>query len=269
MDIQKTYPMGVRKFGRVNWIGVYTLTAREVTRFTSVWTQTVLAPLITAALFLAVFDLAIGVRRGEVMGVAYIAFLAPGIMMMQLMQNAFTNSASFIVSSKIQGNIIDTLMPPLSPLETTVGYATGAAIRGVTVGGIIMIMTFPFIGLGIAHPLWLAVFVLLGSYLMALVGVATGVVADRFDHMHVVSNFIVLPLTFLSGTFYSIDILPPWLNAISHLNPIFYVIDGARYGVIGQSDANPVTGALIVLTLVVALSLLCFGLFRTGFRLKS
>jgi len=260
---------GRRRFGRVNWLGLYTLTEREVVRFTSIWSQTVLAPLITAALFLAVFDLAIGARRGTVMGVSFVHFLAPGILMMAVIQNAFANTASSLVVSKIQGNIVDTLMPPLSPLELVAGYTAGGIIRGFAVAGAVALASFPVLGLGVAKPLWALLFLALGSAMLALIGLLAGIVSDRFDQMNAITNFIVTPASFLSGTFYSIEALPPWLQTLSTWNPIFYLIDGMRYGVIGASDAPPLKGALICTALVLALGLWAWRWFATGFRLKS
>lgn len=261
--------MGQRRFGRVNWLGLRTVIEREVKRFTSVWSQTVLAPLITAALFLLVFDLAIGTSRGQVMGVAYAHFLAPGILMMSVMQNAFANTASSLVISKVQGNIVDTLMPPLSPLELVVGYTVGGMLRGYAVALAVIVVTFPFLKLGIAHPLWALLFLSLGSGLLSLIGLLAGIVSDRFDQMNAITNFIVTPLSFLSGTFYSIDILPVPMQVITHFNPVFYLIDGMRYGVIGASDSSPVLGAAICAILCLVLAFWSWRWFSTGYRLKS
>ena len=261
--------MGQRRFGRVNWLGVVTLIEREVKRFASVWSQTVLAPLITAALFLLVFDLAIGSHRGMVMGVTYSHFLAPGILMMTIMQNAFANTASSLVISKVQGNIVDTLMPPLSPLELVVGYTVGGMLRGYAVALAVMLVTFPFLGVGIAHPLWAFLFVSLGAALLSLVGLLAGIVSDRFDQMNAITNFIVTPLSFLSGTFYSIEILPPMLQTITHYNPIFYLIDGMRFGVVGVSDRSPVVAAVYCGGLCLVLAFWGWRWFTTGYRLKS
>jgi len=261
--------MGARRFGRVNWLGLYTLFTREVTRFTSIWTQTVFAPLITAGLFLMVFDLAIGTRRGAVMGVDFAQFLAPGILMMSVIQNSFANTASSLVVSKIQGNIVDSLMPPLSPTELTIGYAMGGVVRGFSVAAAISLVCFPVLGLWIAHPLWALVFLALGSAMLALAGVLAGIVSDRFDQMNAIINFIVTPLSFLSGTFYSIHILPPGLQMVTAFNPIFYLIDGMRYGVIGVSDKPPETGALVCLGVTLVLAVWARHWFKTGYRLKS
>ena len=261
--------MGVRRFGRVNWLGLGTLSRREVRRFLSVWTQTVLAPMITAGLFLAVFDLAVGPSRGEVMGVPFILFLAPGILMMTVIQNAFANTSSSIMIAKAQGNIVDTLMPPLSPLELLAGYMAGAIGRGVFVALALLAAMAPTIGAGAAHPVWLLTFVLLGSTLLGGLGIVAAIFATKFDHMAAITNFIVVPLSFLSGTFYSIETLSGPLQAISRLNPVFYLIDGARYGMIGASDGSPWIGLAVAVGATAAVLALCWRWFAKGYRLKA
>lgn len=263
-----SFAMGVRRFGRVNWLGFYTLCEREVRRFLAVWSQTLAAPLITAGLFLAVFSLALGPARGEVMGVPFIQFIAPGILMMTVIQNAFANTSSSLVISKVQGNIVDTLMPPLSPLELVLGYLVGGIARGVVVAGVLMLALWLGLGIGLAHPVWAAVFVLLGSAFLGALGVMAAIFANKFDQMAAITNFVVTPLAFLSGTFYSISALPPMMQTLSHWNPVFYLIDGMRYGTIGQSDASPVLGAIIVSGATIAVGALCWHWFRTGYRLK-
>lgn len=262
-------PAGERRFGRVNWLGLYTLSAREVVRFSSVWTQTVLAPLITAGLFLLVFDLAIGKTRGEISGVSFVHFLAPGILMMSVIQNAFANTSSSLVISKIQGNIVDSLMPPLAPLELVLGYTIGGIVRGITVALAVGIVTFPILDLGVVHPIWTVIFVVLGSTMLSLIGLLAGIVSDRFDQMNAITNFIVTPASFLSGTFYSINVLPPVLQTVTLYNPIYYLIDGLRYGVIGTSDTSPVVGVLFCSALTFVLGFWAWRWFATGFRLKS
>jgi len=261
--------MGQRRFGRVNWLGLFTLTEREVKRFASVWSQTVLAPLITAGLFLLIFNLAIGPQRGQVMGISFSDFLAPGILMMTVMQNAFANTASSLVISKVQGNIVDSLMPPLSPLELTIGYTMGGVIRGYAVALAVFLVAFPVMGVGVVHPLWAILFVSLGAAMLSLVGLLAGIVSDRFDQMNAITNFVVTPLSFLSGTFYSVDILPPVLRTITQFNPVFYLIDGFRYGITGVSDASPVTGALFCGGLCLGLGVWGWRWFSTGYRLKD
>ncbi|WP_299836897.1 ABC transporter permease [uncultured Jannaschia sp.] len=260
---------GVRRFGRVNWLGLQTLILREVRRFSSVWTQTLLAPLATAALFLLVFSLAVGTRRGEVMGLPFVHFLAPGILMMTVIQNSFANVSSSIVISKVQGNIVDTLMPPLSGGELVVGYLAGGIARGLVVAVAIAVLMFPFLGLGIHNPLMALVWVALGGAFLGALGLVAGVFANKFDQMAAITNFIITPLSFLSGTFYSIDGLPPVMRALSHVNPVFYLIDGLRSAVLGVSDSSPVLGFFVVSAATLAVALLGWWMFRTGYRLKS
>ena len=260
--------MGVRRFGRVNWLGMQTLAARETRRFLVVWTQTLAAPLVTAGLFLAVFALAIGPTRGEVMGVSFLAFLAPGILMMTVIQNAFANTSSSIVISKVQGKIVDTLMPPLSPMELVVGFMAGGVARGILVGGCIGVAMILLLGLSVAHPLWLLAFLALGAAMLSALGIAAGILANKFDQIAAITNFIVVPLSFLSGTFYSISTLPPLLETISRANPVFYLIDGARYGMIGASDAPPLLGLAVVTVSTAALVALCWQWLARGYRLK-
>ncbi|OSP55698.1 ABC transporter permease [Pseudoruegeria sp. SK021] len=264
-----TQDMGVRRFGRVNWLGMWTLAAREVRRFMAVWSQTLAAPLITAGLFLAVFNLAIGPSRGDVMGVPFIEFLAPGLLMMTVIQNAFANTSSAIMVAKVQGSIVDTLMPPLSPLELLLGYLAGGVGRGLVVGGVILLGSVLFLGTGVAHPLWLLIYVILGSTMLGSLGIIAAIFANKFDQMSAISNFIITPLSFLSGTFYSIDALPPVIRTLTHANPIFYLIDGVRFGVLGVSDSSPWLGLLVCLATTGAVMTMCWRWFKSGYRLKA
>lgn len=260
--------MGVRRFGRVNWLGLYTLSQREIMRFMSVWQQTVFAPLMTSALFVVVFALALGRSRGEVMGLPYLDFLGPGILMMTVIQNAFANTSSSLISSKMQGNIVDTLMPPLSAGEILAGYLIGAVARALIVAGAIAAGMALVIGQGMAHPAWALGFVVLGALLMGGLGLLAGIVAQKFDQMAVITNFIVTPLSFLSGTFYSVQALPQPFRAFAHWNPIFYLIDGARYGILGVSDAPVLRGfAVCVLTVALVLAV-AWRWLASGYRMK-
>ena len=263
------FEMGTRRFGRVNWLGLATLASREVRRFLAVWTQTLLAPLVTAGLFLMIFTIAIGPRRGDVMGVDFMTFLAPGILMMTVIQNAFANTSSSIVISKVQGNIVDTLMPPLSPAEMVLGYLAGGVGRGLMVALAIGLGLWLFLGIGVQHPLWALVFVILGAALLGALGMVAGIFANKFDQMAAITNFIVTPLAFLSGTFYSVEALPPVLRQITHFNPIFYLIDGLRYGMIGVSDSAPLLGLVIVAVTTLAIALIAWAMFARGYRLKA
>jgi len=269
MAQDQTAEMGVRRFGRVNWLGLGTLAKREVLRFLAVWTQTLLAPLVTAGLFLLIFSIAIGPSRGAVMGVPFLTFLIPGIMMMAVIQNAFANTSSSIVISKVQGNIVDTLMPPLSPIELVLGYLAGSVARGLCVAVAITIALALVLGQGVAHPLWALTFVLLGGAMMGAVGIVAGIFANKFDQMAAITNFIVTPLAFLSGTFYSVEALPESLQSFTRVNPIFYLIDGTRYGMIGVSDGAPLIGLMVVSSVTAALIATAYVMLKTGYRLKS
>lgn len=265
----QTEQMGVRRFGRVNWLGMRTLIEREIRRFMNVWSQTLMAPLINAGLFLMIFTIAVGSRRGDVMGVEFMTFLAPGIMMMTVIQQAFANSSSSLTSSKMQGNIVDTLMPPLSAGELVAGYVGGAVARGLVVGLVIAVGIWLGLGIVPEHPLWVLVFVIAGATVMGALGMVAGIIAQKFDQLAAITNFLVTPLAFLSGTFYSIEALPPVMQALSHANPIFYMIDGARYGMIGVSDSSPVLGLGVVLMAAAGVLTLTWYWMRIGYRLKA
>ncbi|MDX8348159.1 ABC transporter permease [Cognatiyoonia sp. IB215446] len=260
--------MGVRRFGAINWLGTWTLVQREVRRFMNVWSQTIMAPLINAGLFLMIFTIAIGPQRGEVMGVPFMTFLTPGILTMTVIQNAFANTSSSLASAKVQGNIVDTLMPPFSAGELVTGYIGGAVARGVLVAIVIALGAALFLGVGLQQPLWVAVFVLLGSVLMGGLGLIAGIFANKFDQLSAISNFLVTPLAFLSGTFYSIEALPPFLQTLSHANPFFYIIDGVRFGMIGVSDSSPWTGLAVVSLACLVVVGICWRWMKIGYRLK-
>ena len=254
--------MGVRRFGRVNWLGTWTLVRREISRFMNVWSQTIMAPLINAGLFLMIFTIAIGPQRGDVMGVPFMVFLAPGILTMTVIQNAFANTSSSLASAKVQGNIVDTLMPPLSAGELVAGYLGGAVARGALVALVIAIGSAVFLGVGVQNLGWVVTFVFLGSVLMGGLGMIAGIYANKFDQLSAISNFLITPLAFLSGTFYSIEALPPLMQTLSHANPFFYIIDGVRFGMIGVSDSSPWIGLIVVVGV-------CLRWMHTGYRLKA
>lgn len=259
----------VRRIGRVNWIGLYTLYLKEVWRFYKVLTQTVLAPAVTTLLFMAIFTLALG-DRGRTSGdIPFSTFIAPGLIVMAILQNAFANTSSSIMIAKIQGNIVDVLMPPLSAGELTLGYAMGGVTRGILVGTVVAVAMLPFIGLNIAHVWAVIYFGLAAALMLSLLGILTGIWAEKFDHTAAITNFVVVPLSFLSGTFYSIDRLPGIWRDVSQFNPFFYMIDGVRYGFIGQTDGSIVIGVIVVAALNAALWLLCHKLFKSGYKLRA
>jgi ABC-2 type transport system permease protein len=262
---------GVVVIPSVNWQGLKTLYLKEVRRFFKVQLQTIWAPAITTLLFLVIFALALGRTRTAVLGVPYADFLGPGLIVMGMIQNAFANSSSSILVAKVQGSIIDVLMPPLSAGELVMAYVAGALTRAWLVGiAVWTVMAIaPGVDVPIANPLLVLYFGTMGAVMLALLGVLTGVWADKFDHAAAVTNFVIQPLTLLSGTFYAIDRVNPTMKAISHANPFFYVIDGFRSGFIGVSDGLLVQGAVILALVNVMLWAVCYRVIRSGWRLKA
>ena len=248
--------------------GFYTLFYKEWLRFWKVKVQTVLAPVLTAMLYLLVFSHTL---RGHVEvypGVEYTAFLVPGLAMMSVLQNAFANGSSSLMQSKMTGNIVFVLLPPLSHREFFLAYVLAAMGRGLVVGAGVFLATIWFVEVPIAHPQWVIAHAIAGSGVMATLGVIAGMHSDKVDQLSAFSNFVILPLTFLSGVFYSILSLPPFWQAVSHANPVFYMIDGFRYGFFGQADVSPWLSLAIVGTCFLALSLLTLSLIRSGYKLR-
>ena len=262
---------GVPVIHGINWLGIRTLYVKEVRRFFKVQMQTVWAPAITTLMFLAIFSLALGRAKGEVLGLPYATFLAPGLIIMGMVQNSFQNSLSSIIIAKVQGTIIDVLMPPLSHGELLFCYVAGAITRAWAVGVAIWLamLLWPGVDVSIANPLQVLLFGTLGALLLGLLGVLTGIWADKFDHGSAVTNFLVQPLTLLSGTFYAIEALPPVVQTISRANPFFYMIDGFRAGFIGIAEAPVWLGALIVGGLSLVLWAVCYQLLKTGWKLRA
>lgn len=262
---------GVRRIGFLNLYGLWTLSRKEVHRFRKVWTQTVLAPAITTLMFMAIFALALGGGGRVTAGIDFVRFLAPGLIMMAIIQNSFQNTVSSILISKVQGNIVDVLMPPLSAGELLIGFVLGGIIRGLTVGlAVWLIFTIaPGVETTITH-LWAVLYYSVAAAIMlGLLGVLTGIWAEKFDHSAAVTNFVVVPLSLLSGTFYSIERLPAAWQQFSHLNPFFYLIDGFRYGFIGHMDGDMTTGVAVTLGLCIALWAVGHHVISKGYRLKA
>ncbi|MCC6471344.1 MAG: ABC transporter permease [Alphaproteobacteria bacterium] len=261
-------PPKPRRYGPVNWLGLWTLYQKEIRRFWNVATQTVAAPVVTTLLFLAVFSLALGGGGQAVAGVPYIQFLAPGLIVMAMTQNAFANTSSSLVIAKVQGSIVDLLMPPLSPAEQTAGLALGGLTRGLVVGAAVGIAMTPFAGVHVHHWGYVLFHAVNASLLLSLLGLLGGLWSEKFDHLAAVTNFVITPLAFLSGTFYSTQRLPePWLT-VAHLNPFFYMIDGFRYGMTGHADGWLAGGIATMLAANLALALLAHRLFASGYKLK-
>ena len=262
-------PYWPRRFGRFNGLGVWTLYSKEVQRFFKVWMQSVVAPVVTTLLFLAVFSVAFGAERQMAGGLPFADFLAPGLIMMAIAQNAFANTSSSILISKIQGNIVDVLMPPLSPGELTLCYTLGGVTRGLVVALVVAVGMSFFADLGIHNIGWVLYYAVAGALLLSLVGLIGGIWADKFDHLSAVTNFVVTPLAFLSGTFYSIDRLPGLLHDVSHVNPFFYLIDGFRAGFIGRADGDLWIGAGLIAALNLLLWVVSHQLLKRGWKLKA
>jgi ABC-2 type transport system permease protein len=258
----------VRRFGAVNWVGLWTLYLKEVRRFTKVATQTILAPLVTTLLFFAIFTLALGRAVQNVGGVSFPEFLGPGLIMMAMVQNAFANTSSSLVIAKIQGNIVDLVMPPLSPGELTFALAAGGLTRGLAVGitvGIVIALLVPVH----IHDLFFVLFhAIAASLLLSLLGILGGLWSEKFDHIAAVTNFVITPLSFLSGAFYSTERLPGVWHTVAHFNPFFYMIDGFRYGFIGHADGSVIAGLAALIFANIGLYALIHRLFAIGYKLR-
>jgi ABC-2 type transport system permease protein len=255
--------------GAVNWVGLWTLYLREVRRFLKVYTQTLAAPIVTTLLFLAVFVLALGGATRTVGDTPFTEFLAPGLIVMAIAQNAFANTSSSIMIAKIQGNIIDTLMPPFTAHELTFGIAMGGASRGICVGFAVALAMAVFVDMGIHHWGFILYHGFMASLMLSLLGTIGGIWSEKFDQIAAVTNFVITPLSFLSGTFYSIQRLPEGVQIAAHFNPFFYMIDGVRYGFTGHADGSLVAGLVVMAGVNVCLWCLCTWMFATGYKLKD
>ncbi len=251
-----------------NLRGPWTLFKKELLRFWRVSFQTVAAPVMTALLYLLVFSHVLE-GRVEVHGVSYTSFLLPGLIMMSVLQNAFANSSSSLIQSKVMGNLVFVLLTPLSYLEFFLAFLAAAIIRGLVVGLGIYLVAILFVELPMEHPLLVLLFTILGSALLGAFGIIAGIWADKFDQMAAFQNFIIMPLSFLSGVFYSIHSLPPFWQKISHLNPFFYMIDGFRYGFFGVGDVSPYVSLSIVAVSFFVLSWLALKLLKSGYKLRG
>ena len=252
-----------------SYLSVYSLFKKEVLRFLKVGIQTVIGPAVSSLLFLAVFSLALGKSVQTINGVNFSNFIAPGLIMMTILQNAFANSASSIGQAKFQGNIVDILMAPLSNFELTIGYIAGSIARGLICGIVTTIGIMLFVPMEIHSPLAMIFYALMGSIMMGSLGTMVGIWADKWDQQQGITNFIVLPMTFLSGTFYSISRFPDFWQSFANFNPFFYNIDGFRYAFIGKSDSSLVYGSISLILINLILFFLCYLMFSSGYKLKS
>ncbi|HKX22887.1 MAG TPA: ABC transporter permease [Rhizorhapis sp.] len=262
---------GVALIRNVNWAGARALYIKEVRRFFKVQLQTIWPPAITTLLFLIIFTVALGRRNHEVLGVPFADFLAPGLIVMGMMQNSFANSSFSLLVAKVQGTLVDYLMPPISVGELLGALVAASVTRAVLVGSAVWLamLLWPGVHVVPVHGWAIVWFGVLGSAFLAFLGVLTSIWAEKFDHAAAVTNFVIAPLSLLSGTFYSIDRLAPVFQAISHANPFFYIISGFRYGFLSAADSQVVAGALVLLLLNIGTGLLCYALLRNGWKLKA
>ena len=269
VELEKKYHIGVRRFGYVNWIGSWALYKKEILRFFVVWIQTLFSPLITSLLFLLVLSLAIGNERENILGVSFINFLAPGLIAMQVIQQAFSHSSSSIMIGKIQGNIVDILYAPLSASEVTLSIIFAAVTRSFLIAFISVVVFSFLVDMKADNIIIIIVYTFLSSFILGAFGFIAGLWAEKFDHMASVTNFLIIPLSFLSGTFYSIDRLPLILQKVSEVNPFFYMIDGFRYGFIGESDGSLTFGLIYLTVLSVIVWLIAYLLYKKGYKIKT
>ena len=269
VEIENKYRIYEKKFGYINWIGFWTLYKKEVLRFLIVIIQTVISPILTSLIFFLVLSLSIGNERFDVLGYPFVTFLAPGLIAMQVIQQGFSHSSSSLMIGKIQGNIVDILYAPLTAGEITLAINLASCTRSVLIA-IVSILVFSFIvNLEYYSFFYIFIFTLLGSFILSSIGIIIGLWAEKFDHMASATNFIIVPLSFLSGTFYSIDRLPDFLKNISEINPFFYIIDGFRYGFLGVSDGSVHFGLFYLFILSCITWFVAYILFKKGYKIKS
>lgn len=261
-------PPQVRPLGVFNWRGMWTLTAKEIRRFMKIPGQTIISPLVMTLLFVAVF--AMGTHGAQKLaGVPFLQFVVPGLIMMSIAQSAFMNSSSSLILSKLQGNIVDILMPPLSPFELAFGYAVSGLVRGLLVGAVSFGVLFFLVDIPLRHIPVALYFAAMGALMLSLIGLVTGIWAEKFDHMGAIQNFLIMPATFLSGTFFTVANLPDKWKAVCLVNPFFYMIDGFRYGFIGIADGPLLGGAAYLLLINIVLFNVAYWMFARGTHLKN
>jgi len=267
--VENKYQIKVIRFGTVNWVGFWSLYVKEVSRFFVVWAQTLLSPLVSSLLFLSVLTLAIGNERGNVLGFPFISFLAPGLIVMSMIQQSFSHTVSSFMISKMQGNIIDTLFAPLTAVEVTFALILAAVTRSLFIL-VISIIAFSFIvDLNIHSVFYIFIGSFIGSFILGALGFITGLWAEKFDHTATITNFIITPLSFLSGVFYSIDKLPEFFQIASKVNPFFYIIDITRFGFLGISDGSVNFGIIYLLIISFIMWFLSYYLYKIGYKIKS
>ena len=267
--VENRYRIKVIRFGLVNWTGFWSLYVKEVSRFIVVWAQTLLSPLVSSLLFLSVLSLAIGNERGDVLGFSFISFLDPGLIIMSMIQQSFSHSTSSLMIGKIQGNIIDTLFAPLSAAEVTLAIILAAVTRSSFILIVSIIVFSLIIEINIYSIFYIISGAFFGSFILGALGFITGLWAEKFDHTATITNFIVTPLSFLSGVFYSIDKLPDFFQLVSKINPFFYIIDITRFGFLGVSDGHINLGLLYLVILSFIMWFFSYYLYKIGYKIKS
>ena len=254
---------------KINWYGAYTLTLREVRRFLRVYNQTILTPVMSALIFLAVFVLAIGSNRADIDGIKFINFMGYGLIAMSIIQNAFANSSSSFIMSKVMGYISNILTPPFGSAEIILAFTIGAVLRGLLVGVAVTIALSPFIDYTLYHPLLLVFYLLASCILLGQMGILSGLIANSFDQHSAITSYLVTPLSFLSGTFYSVKALPPFFQQVNLVNPFFYIIDGFRYCITNKADGNITVGIIFLILANIIIYLALDKAIKTGWRIKS
>ena len=268
VELKNKYQIGIRRFG-INWVGAYSLYIKETLRFLNVFGQTIIGPIVTAILFLLVISLAIGNERSDVLGVPFIEFLAPGLIAMQVIQQAFSHSSSSLLMGKVMGNIVDLIGAPLSAGEVSLSIIFASVTRALTISIISIIIFSLIIEIEIKNYVVFILYLFLSSFIMGAAGFIAGLWADKFDHMATVTNFIIVPLSFLSGTFYSVDRLPELLKTLSYYNPFFHMIDGFRYSFINNMDGSIKFGLIYLTVLAIIIWFIAYLLYKKGYKIKS
>ena len=262
-------PSARPRLGPVNWTGLWTLYKKELLRMRSVWLQTLLAPVVSTLLFLVIFVAVFRRNPDYLTGISFVEFIAPGLILMAVMQNAFANTSSSLLIGKVSGTVVDVLMAPLRPSELVAAYAGAAVTRGIIVGCAVWVFILPF---GAVTPYnWplTILFAVAAALVFALLGLVTGVFATRMEHVAAANGLVVAPLTMLAGTFYSVSLLPDPVRLASFFNPVFYLIDGFRYAVTGRTEAAPILAVLVTIALAVIFGAVCVRMFAVGYRLKD
>lgn len=268
VELKNKYQIGIRRFG-INWVGAYSLYIKETLRFLNVFGQTIIGPIVTSILFLLVISLAIGNERSDVLGVPFIEFLAPGLIAMQVIQQAFSHSSSSLLMGKVMGNIVDLIGAPLSAGEVSLSIIFASVTRALTISIISIIIFSLIIEIEIKNYVVFILYLFLSSFIMGAAGFIAGLWADKFDHMATVTNFIIVPLSFLSGTFYSVDRLPELLKTLSYYNPFFHMIDGFRYSFINNMDGSITFGLMYLTILSIIIWYIAYLLYKKGYKIKS